>query len=135
MNTCQKRTSPAGTGLAHRKAFSGTDSTTALRALYGASKAPISAKRLPVDWRDRLPDPASYYAQHVKLTGPNSSGYAQGRCPFHDDHNASLSVHVIGRGLWKCFASCGGGDMVGFHMRLTGKAFRDAVCELIGSRP
>ena len=89
---------------------------------------------LPKDWRDRLPVPASYYAQHVaKLGNANATGWAQGVCPFHEDHNASLSIHVTSvKGQWRCFASCGGGDMVGFHMRLHGLDFKEAVRDLIG---
>lgn len=92
--------------------------------------------RLPNNWRERLPDPGAYYRQHIEqLSGPNPSGWAQGRCPFHDDHNASLSVHVTdARGRWRCFAACGRGDLVGFHLRLTGKSFADAVRDLIGGR-
>ena len=94
-------------------------------------------KRLPADWRDRLPDPATYYATHVaKLSRPNATGWAQGVCPFHDDHSASLSVQVADpRGGWRCFAGCGGGDLVGFHMRLRGMDFTSAVRDLIGVRP
>lgn len=93
-----------------------------------------SGARLPANWRDRLPDPGDYYRAHVeRLTGPNATGWAQGRCPFHDDKNASLSVHVTGeRGHWRCFASCGGGDLVSFHMRLTGLEFVAAVRDLLG---
>lgn len=102
--------------------------------VYGSPRPRATSGRLPANWRDRLPDPASYYAQHVeKLTKPNATGWAQARCPFHDDHNASLSVHVASeRGHWRCFASCGGGDMVGFHMRITGSTFVEAVRDLIG---
>ena len=88
---------------------------------------------LPANWRARLPDPARYYAGNVaKLSRANGSGWAQGACPFHEDRNASLSVHVDdARGGWRCFAGCGGGDLVGFHMRRTGKAFREAVADLL----
>ena len=87
--------------------------------------------KLPVNWRTRLPDPASYYAQRVEgLSRPNALGWAQGRCPFHDDHNQSLSVHVSGRGCWRC-ESCGGGDMIGFAMRLQGLPFAEAAKALI----
>jgi hypothetical protein len=91
------------------------------------------AASLPNNWRDRLPDPASYYVGHVeKMSRPNATGWAQGQCPFHEDGNASLSVHVTdARGGWRCFAGCGGGDLVGFHMRRTGLAFRDAVADLL----
>lgn len=100
------------------------------RALYGTDKS----KRLPDDWRNRLPDPAGYYAQHLdKLGRANAGGWAQARCPFHDDHNASLSVHVAGeRGHYKCFACGEHGDMVTFHMKRTGMAFAEAARDLLG---
>ena len=89
--------------------------------------------RIPENWRDRLPDPAKYYCQYVaKLGKPNGTGWAQGVCPFHDDHNKSLSVCITGeRGGWGCFAGCGGGDLVGFHSRLRGLDFRAAVRDLL----
>ena len=103
-----------------------------LRALYGRDKS----SRLPDNWRDRLPDPAHYYAQHVaKLGKPNGTGYAQGLCPLHDDHDASLSVHVTGeRGHFKCFACGERGDMVTFHRKRTGLDFVSAVRDLLGVR-
>ena len=115
------------------------DAIAGMRALYGkgeATRKGWQSPTLPRDWRDRLPDPASYYAQHVaKLTRPNGMGWAQGVCPFHEDRNASLSVHVGDtRAGWRCFAGCGGGDLVGFHMRLIGKPFKDAVADLLGVR-
>src|SRR6188768_2070312 len=84
-----------------------------------------TATKLPRNWRERLPDPLSYYSVRVeKLGSPNASGWAQGRCPLHDDSNASLSVNVTdARGGWRCFAGCGGGDLLGFHMRLYDLAF------------
>jgi len=92
-----------------------------------------SERKLPANWRDRLPAPAHYYgAQVAKLGRPNITGWAQGVCPFHDDSNASLSVHIAdARGGWRCFAGCGGGDLVGFHIRLTGRPFKDAVADLL----
>lgn len=103
-----------------------------LKALYG--NPTDRARRLPADWRGRLPVPADYYGAHVaKLGKRNGSGWAQGWCPFHDDHDASLSVNLHNpRGGWRCFAGCGGGDLVGFHMRMTGKPFKEAVADLIG---
>jgi len=87
---------------------------------------------MPGDWRERLPNAGNYYGQHIeKLTTPNAAGFAQGRCPFHDDKNASLSVNVRdAHGGWRCFAGCGGGDLVGFHMRLRRLPFREAVRDL-----
>lgn len=113
-----------------------------LRGLYGQPKATGSTSerkgwrsnpKAPNDWRDRLPDPAAYYARQLsKVTSPNAEGWAQARCPFHDDKAASLSVHITSpRGGWKCFAGCGSGDLVGFHMRLRGLAFPQARDELL----
>ena len=99
-------------------------------ALYGSKPAP----HIPCNWRQRLPNPAAYYSQHVaKMGSPNAAGWAQGVCPFHEDHSASLSVHVAdARGGWRCFASCGGGDLVSFHQRITGLDFKVAVRDLLG---
>lgn len=123
---------PAGGNLRAYGTISG------LRALYGKAEATPPRKgwqspRLPHNWRDRLPDPASYYGQRVdKLGRPNAQGWAQGRCPFHEDHDASLSVNLSSaRGGWRCFAGCGAGDLVSFHERLSGKQFNEAVAELV----
>lgn len=104
------------------------------RALYGRENG--STDRVPANWRDRLPCPETYYSGRVeKLSKRNGTGWAQGRCPFHDDRDASLSVNLAGdRGHWKCFAGCGQGDMVGFHQRITGLAFKAAVRDLLGVR-
>lgn len=113
-----------------------------LRGLYGQAKATGSGPerkgwrdnpRAPADWRERLPDPATYYARHLpKLSRPNAEGWAQARCPFHDDKAASLSVQVTNlRGGWKCFAGCGSGDLVSFHMRLRSLPFQQARAELL----
>ena len=90
--------------------------------------------RLPLNWRERLPDPESYYRMRVdKLGQRHGNGWAQGRCPLHDDRNASLSVNLDSpRGGWRCFAGCGHGDLLAFHMRLTGLGFADAVGDLVG---
>lgn len=110
-------------------AFAGSEvrgNLTALAGLYGND-------RIPANWRDRLPDPGAYYPKFVgKLSRPNGDGWAQGKCPLHDDREASLSVQVVGRhGGWRCFAGCGKGDMVAFHMRLRGCDFKAAVRELV----
>lgn len=112
-----------------------------LRALYGKGEATGSQNRsqslrVPANWRDRLPDPLAYYGEHVpKLGNRNCTGWAQGRCPFHEDRDASFSVCLDGaRGAWKCFAGCGHGDMVSFHMRLRAVTFVEAVRDLVGVR-
>ena len=118
--------------MSRPRVFNGKAAAASLRALYGSTPRPAS--RLPDNWRDRLPDPASYYRQHVaKLTSARGSGWAQGCCPFHEDGSASLSVKLGDpRGFWKCFAGCGNGDMVSFHMKRTGLPFADAARDLLG---
>ncbi|MCC8495416.1 CHC2 zinc finger domain-containing protein [Xanthomonas hortorum pv. gardneri] len=107
--------------------------------LYGHSASasrPRERARLQENWRDRLPDPGSYYARQIaKLGNAHGNGWAQGQCPFHEDRNASFSVNLSSaRGPWKCFAGCGSGDLVSFHMRLTGLDFKEASRELVGVR-
>ena len=91
------------------------------------------SRRLPENWRDKLPQPEAYYRAHIESLGArHASEWAQGRCPFHDDRTASLSVHLgSARGGWRCFAGCGSGDVVTFHMRLTGLGFAEAVRDLL----
>lgn len=99
------------------------------------SRQAESVRRLPSQWRDLLPDPHAYFREHLnKLGTANGSGWAQGTCPFHEDKTASLSVKVAERGNWKCFAGCGSGDIVSFHMRRTGLPFVDTVRDLLGMR-
>jgi hypothetical protein len=96
----------------------------------------MSATYMPANWRDRLPLPSAYYVLHLRNIGaPNADGWAQATCPFHADENRSLSVHLSSeRGHWRCSGSCGGGDIVGFHMRLRGLEFKTAVRDLVGLR-
>jgi hypothetical protein len=135
MSAFQKREGRASTRPGGRKPLGGVNCSAArhLELLYGRRDRP---GRLPESWRNRLPDPASYYTAHVeKLTPPNAAGWASGRCPFHDDHNASLGVQLRDtRGGWRCHAQCGFGDLIAFHMRRTGLAFADAVRDLLGRR-
>ena len=47
-------------------------------------------------------------------------------CPFHDDHNASLSIHPE-KQIFKCF-SCGeSGNVVSFVQKYNGVSFVDAL--------
>jgi DNA primase len=80
-----------------------------------------------------MPEPETYYRARVEKLGPrHGNGWAQGRCPFHEDGTASLSVHLDSpRGGFRCFAGCGHGDLLAFHMRLTGLEFADAVRDLV----
>jgi DNA primase len=72
--------------------------------------------------RDRLPPPADYYgAEGIKLNG--SGVWKSACCPFHDDTNPSLRVHMD-RGAFRCHA-CGanGGDLLDFHRKRHGLGF------------
>jgi hypothetical protein len=106
---------------------------TCLTARYRPCENPKFGRN-PDNWRDRLPRPAAYYGRCVQKLGKvNGAGWAQGICPFHDDHNKSLGVCINGgHGGWRCFAGCGGGDIVAFHRRLRGMTFNAAICDLIG---
>ncbi|MBS0194408.1 MAG: hypothetical protein JSR34_09185 [Proteobacteria bacterium] len=122
MNAFPTRKRPASTG----RGFRSSD--------FNYSKPTTS--RTPSNWRERLPSPRDYYAARIeKLSRPNAAGWAQGRCPFHEDHDASLSVNLTAaRGAWRCFAGCGAGDLVSFHERLRGLGFVEAVRDLVGVR-
>ena len=51
--------------------------------------------------------------QKIKYTGKQGLGL----CPFHDDHNPSLSWQ-LDTGLWTCFSGCGSGNTYQFAERL-----------------
>lgn len=95
-----------------------------------------SSAYLPKDWHDRLPDPATYYAQHLdKLNKAAANGWAMALCPFHDDDASSLSVKLVGtKGAYRCSVCEVHGDMVAFHMARTELPFKEAVRDLIGLR-
>lgn len=79
--------------------------------------------------RDRLPNPADYYAsQGIKLLGKGS--WRDALCPFHEDRKPSLRV-LSANGAFRCMA-CGahGGDIVAFHMLRHGLRFVEAVMAL-----
>lgn len=78
--------------------------------------------------RERLPDPRSYFeGWNLPKWKAHGTG-ATALCPFHDDHNPSLSVDLE-TGNWKCHAaSCGEhGDLIEFEMKRSGKSFKDAA--------
>ena len=53
-----------------------------------------------------------------------------GRCPFHDDHNPSLSVNPT-KNLWQCFGCGAGGDAIRFVELFDQLPFPEAVNKLI----
>lgn len=116
MGATLTRQRPAGTGRGCRNSIE-----------FGK---PTTSRRLPHDWRHRLPSPATYYATLAGLGRPNGSGWASAKCPFHEDRTASLSANMQ-HGGWHCHAGCGSGDLICFHMRRTRAPFVDAVRDLI----
>ena len=78
-----------------------------------------------------LPLPLDYYTRALGTNlRINNAGWAQARCPFHNDRNSSLSVRLTGSGAWLCFAGCGKGDLISFHMKLTRLRFAAALSDL-----
>ena len=76
-------------------------------------------------------DWAPVYAALVpngKLVGRGA--WRSALCPFHDDHNPSLSVNVI-HGGWRCHAGCGSGDAFSFVMQLEQCGFPEAMGEIL----
>jgi DNA primase len=95
----------------------------------------MSGTELPENWRERLPDPALFYEHQIEsLTTPDATGWATGVCPFHSDRNTTLFVCLAGAhsGSWRCGGECGGGDMVGFQMKLYSLSYRSSVLYLLG---
>jgi hypothetical protein len=79
--------------------------------------------------RDRLPNPATYYAgQGLKLIGGGE--WRNALCPFHQDTKPSLRIH-IDTGSFRCMA-CGvkGVDVLAFHMQRHGLSFIHAAKSL-----
>jgi DNA primase len=66
----------------------------------------------------------------VDLIPASGNGQLKGRCPFHEDGTPSLSVNPD-KGLWNCFAGCGGGSVVDFVMMAEGIDRETAVERLL----
>lgn len=68
-------------------------------------------------------------AQYGIETKPQGRGYLA-RCPFHDDHNPSLSVDPV-KNVWHCFGCEAGGSVIDFVMKKDGLTFREAMNRLL----
>lgn len=64
-----------------------------------------------------LPNALEYYQKHLQKLSTHGE-QRMALCPFHDDHNPSLSVNVVDTGAFYCH-SCrtAGGDILAFHMK------------------
>jgi len=77
---------------------------------------------------DRLDIP-NFYQEFVPSLKPNGKPELLGLCPFHNDHNPSLSVNGE-TGLHHCHACGAGGDIFSFYMRFKGVDFPTALREI-----
>lgn len=71
----------------------------------------------------------SFYQSHIPSLKVNGRPEALGLCPFHDDHNASLSVNIES-GLYRCFSCDAKGDVFTFYQKLKGVDFSTALKEI-----
>lgn len=95
-----------------------------------ANSFPRRGNRLGDRWRERLPDPTTYYRSRLAKIGiPNPGGWAACCCPLHEDRHASASVNLQ-TGGFRCHGCGARGDLVAFHMQWTGLDFTAAVRDL-----
>lgn len=79
---------------------------------------------------DRSINYKNFYARQLKgFKGTGNSNEFMAKCPFHDDHHASLSINVE-NGLWSCHACGKTGNAQTFLQRLRGLSPADAIDEL-----
>jgi DNA primase len=67
----------------------------------------------------------------VKLSKTSHNGSYTGLCPWHDDHNPSLSVDET-KGLFHCFGCDAKGDIIELVRKMEGVSFREALKKLEG---
>lgn len=75
-----------------------------------------------------LPEPALVFDDLLPDLHEYSNGFGWACCPFHDDHNPSLSVNLE-TGWYKCHSSsCGahGSNIVSFVSAYLGLEYREA---------
>ena len=80
--------------------------------------------------------PKTYYNQQLSGIKEGRKGWANARCPFHNDRHPSFSINLE-EGSFKChYGGCNakGGSIVSFHMKRYGLSFTDAAKELGGLR-
>jgi len=74
----------------------------------------------------RILDVLARYGIEAKPQGRNYLA----KCPFHDDHNPSLSVDPV-RNVWHCFGCEAGGSVIDFMMKKESLTFREATDKLL----
>lgn len=93
--------------------------------MFGLTKIEKAKRDNPVE------EVISRYGVELKSYGGN--GKLKGLCPFHDDTTPSLSV-TTSKGLWNCFAGCGGGSVIDFIMKAESVDEKKAVEILLNAR-
>jgi len=71
-------------------------------------------------------------AAHGIELKPHGTADHVGRCPFHDEDEASFIV-TPGKNLWHCMGCDKGGSVIDLVMQLDGLTFREAVDQLMTS--
>jgi len=128
MNMKQKQT-PGGrqpTGGSKKDFPSGNQLNTRTSHDFGQGKSDSVLELL---------DYTAFFRSHVKQFKPGSNGEAMGLCPFHDDHNPSLSISLSSPGKWYCHGCGAKGDIFKFYMLLNKVEFPqalEALAELAG---
>jgi len=80
--------------------------------------------------RDRLPDPESYYkSQGLRLKGPPGAHWKTTECLEHGGSD-SMRINTASGGFCCMACDAKGGDVLAYHMRITGKDFASAAREL-----
>jgi hypothetical protein len=90
--------------------------------------------RIPQDELTRLKQDVAIerLATARGITLKPSGNNLMGLCPFHDDHEPSLSIEPV-QNLWHCFGCQQGGGVIDWVMKAEGVSFRHAV-ELVRSQ-
>ncbi|MFA5161924.1 MAG: phage/plasmid primase, P4 family [Elusimicrobiales bacterium] len=64
-----------------------------------------------------MADTETFFAGHIEGIKRGRNGQRSGKCPFHDDRQASFSFNVED-GVWTCHAGCGSGGLKEFARKL-----------------
>ncbi len=90
----------------------------AYNQLYGRQGQPTGQFR-----REHLPTPATYYGNHFGRDFPSTRKWVAVLCPFHDDHNPSMSINLDHGGFLCRGCDARGGDVLEFERQLHGLDF------------
>src|SRR3989338_5950104 len=71
----------------------------------------------------------SFYQSFIPTLKENGKSEVKVLCPFHDDHNPSLSLNLTS-GLYRCFACDNNGDVFTFYQNLKNVDFKTALKEI-----